>query len=218
LSFTSDDFDATDGLSDADDSDASLSDDPSNVFDSIGRGPIIDRNEIFNKRIHTLAFRDRPMPLIDFGESYFRDFDQMLTLFDEKLLSMEYCDPYIFPRYYDDELLSGQEFKHDGRELGDTLQLYSKIIADGMHGTDPLIGYIPWKLFRSDIIYEDRDEDYVLRYNDKIQKTINIVKDINGESSEEKKIEKFKKYFPKTKLLKQLGIDNSHIMEFIPQV
>ena len=80
-----------------------------------------------------------------------------------------------------------------------------------------IIGYLPWKLLKSDILYEPGEENYVNKHEESIQKTINIIKQINSHTDQDDKIIEFKKYFPKSKVLKDCGLDNSHIMEFLPK-
>ena len=72
-------------------------------------------------------------------------------------------------------------------------------------------------MVKSDIIYEPRDEMYVLNHEDKIKEVIQTIQKINTAPTQEDKVAMFKKYYPKSKVLKESGLDNTHVMEFLPQ-
>jgi hypothetical protein len=150
----------------------------------------------------------------DFGKSYYGDFNNLLELYDQGLISVYYCEPHICESYYDNPFLNGQNKKPAVlTNLNTSIENYIKII-DEFPGK---IGYLPWKLFKSDIIYEEREPNYVKKYEGEIEKTINIIKNINNSKTEFEKIKKFKKYFPKSKILKDNGLATSDAFEFMPR-
>ena len=149
----------------------------------------------------------------DFGKSYYGDFNNLLELYDQGLVSVYYCEPHICESYYNNPFLNAQNKKPVILDnLNTSIENYKKFI-DKFPGK---IGYLPWKLFKSDIIYEERDTNYVKTYEGEIEKVINIITDINNSKTEFEKIKKFKKYFPKSKVLKDNGLVTSDAFEFLP--
>lgn len=150
----------------------------------------------------------------DFGKSYYGDFNALLELYDQNLVSVYYCEPHICESYYNNPFLNVQNKKPAVLDdLNTSIENYKKIINE----FPGKIGYLPWKLFKSDIIYEERDPNYVKKYEGEIEKTINIITDINNSKSEFEKVKKFKKYFPKSKILKDNGLSTSDAFEFLPR-
>lgn len=45
------------------------------------------------------------------------------------------------------------------------------------------VAYLPWKLFKSDIIKVDKESDYLNQYKEKIENTIKIIEKINAVES-----------------------------------
>ena len=153
----------------------------------------------------------------DFGKSYYGDFNSLLELYDKELVSVHFCEPHICESYYDNPFLNTQNKKPKDLSQLDVLNIsiekYKKEIAEYNNS----IGYLPWKLFKSDIIYEARDSEYLNRYASDIERTLNIVKDIHNADTEFEKIKKFKKYFPNNKVLKENGFDISDAFQFLPK-
>jgi hypothetical protein len=150
----------------------------------------------------------------DFGKSYYQDFNNLLELYDNGYISVHYCEPHICESYYDNEFLATQNKKPSVLDkLETSIENYKKEIDIYPN----ILGYMPWKLFKSDIIYEERDPTYLNKYADEITKTLNIVKDIKKSKTEFEKIKKFKQYFPKSKVLKENGFTKSDAFEFLPK-
>ena len=212
---TNNNYDAdSDTNSDTDSAEDSDSNDAQNIFNNIDNKSyaFFDENELF-KYIYNA--KDRPGNR-DFGKSKYKDFDSILQLFDDGLISMEYCKPHILSEYNTNIFLKAQDRSPGNDNFNETINTYTKIIQTGLTtSNNNIIGYLPWKMFKSDILIEHREESYVHKHETKIQETISIIKKINEQDSELKKILLFKKYFPKSKLLKDEGLDNSHLMEFL---
>jgi len=207
----SDVIDCFDSPSDSDNSDDSDSEDASKVFSNIGKPPI---KKPKNNSLHNYIYTNRNTSRkIDFGKSYHSDFDTILLLFSEKLITPEYSEPHIFDKYCDHEFLQAQhKINPNTKTYKEQMGIYKNMIAD-----PKIMGYIPWKLMKSDILYEPRDELYVKTYEEKINSTIETIKKINNTPSRESKIKLFKELFPKSKVLKEAGVDNSHIMDCLPK-
>jgi hypothetical protein len=150
---------------------------------------------------------------IDFGKSGYRDFDIILQLFDSNLISVEYCDPHILSEYNKNSFLTAQERKPGSDEYSHIIKSYKQILQYGItKNNNNIIGYLPWQLFKSDILIEGRDETYVHRQESKLQDVINIIKKINTQPTEQEKIRTFKEFFPKSRLLN----DKQDSREFMP--
>jgi hypothetical protein len=156
---------------------------------------------------------------IDFGKSYYTDFDLLMKLYDDGYISIHYCEPHIFDRYYDNKFLKEQGKKQKNKKtLEETINSYNCNIDECKSlGNVSIIGFLPWKLFMSDIIPECRDESYVENYKDDIQNAIDIIKDIRNSETDSIKTSKFKKYFPTSKILKECGLEESNDRKFIPK-
>lgn len=150
----------------------------------------------------------------DFGKGGYGDFNSLLELYDKGLVSVHYCEPHICESYYDNIFLSSQNKKPEILDnLSESIVRYRKEIDSFPNK----IGYLPWKLLKSDILYQERDPNYLNKYTNEINKTLNIIEDINDSHTEFEKIKKFKKYFPKSKILKDNGLSKSDAFEFLPR-
>ena len=138
----------------------------------------------------------------DLGKSYYSEFNDILKLIDDGFLSIKHCTSHILSEYNNNIFLKSQEKMPGNDDYLKTINEYNEIIKVGTINDNNIIGILPWKLIKSDIISEIRDPLYVKNYEPKIQETINIIKKINSCDSEDFKINLFKKYFPKSKILK----------------
>lgn len=179
--------------------------------------PTYSENVSLYKYIHR-SCTEQNDNIRDIGKSYYRDFNDILQLFDDGLLSVKYCVPHILEEYNHNEFLVAQGKTHGTDDCEQAIKDYQHIINSGVVGTgEPIVGYLPWKMVKSDIIYEPRDEMYVLNHEDKIKEVIQTIQKINTAPTQEDKVAMFKKYYPKSKVLKESGLDNAHVMEFLPQ-
>ena len=156
----------------------------------------------------------------DIGQAYYRRFDLFLKLYDDNLLSAHYCEPHIFKRYEQNTFLGAQETVIPDTNLLNTKNIYCAILNNRVVPIDKnpnIVGYLPWKLFKSDIIYEPREDNYVQNHEHTIQKTINIIKNIKERETDQDQIEEFKKWFPNSKILDKLGMNSEYNREFLPQ-
>lgn len=224
-----------DELYDSDDSNESNEDNSHNIFNQISnyqkpKSYSYYETPNIHKYIENIITSSvgESIHIRDFGKSYYTDFNNLMELYDKGFLSIYYCEPYIFDEYYNDPFLVAQnkspKSQIDSRkwfkkeiDLSQTIYNYKQIIENFNNGDKKIIGYMPWKLFKSDIIYQGREPNYIKKYEANIQKTINIIKDINTSSTEDVRISKFKKYFPKSKILKECGLDVSDAFEFLPK-
>ena len=129
---------------------------------------------------------------IDFGNCRFYDFDKLLLLYDEDLISIEICDTYISPHYVNE--FNKKKYDENVNEFIDN---YKHKIA-----TNHNIGFMPWKLFKSDFIKQNREPKYLKSYEYLISDIINIINDINKSQNSIEKLKRFKSYFPKSRIKK----------------
>jgi hypothetical protein len=65
------------------------------------------------------------------------------------------------------------------------------------------VAVLPWKLFKSDIVFVEKEKDYLEPFEKKIQETIEIIKNITRNSTNEnEKFDKFAALFPKSAFVK----------------
>lgn len=191
------------------DSDTDYESDCENIFANMKQrsAPIsYDININMCKFIHRSASTSE---VRDFGGSYYRDMNDLFKWFDDGLISVNYMEPHFTHAYNNNPLLEAQEIKvpENKYQLSD----YMSIIETKK---DEILGYLPWKLFKSDMVFVKRTPNYIENMKDEIKKIIDIIAEINEADTEREKIEMFKSYFPRSKVLKNHGVDNSHLSEF----
>lgn len=192
------------------------SDSEINVFDKINsyKKPITYNNPPIYRYISKLINDSKAMYIRDFGKSYYSEFNIILELYDKGLVSIHYCEPHIFDEYYNNNFLLSQGKKNKMNDNPTkSIETYKKVITEFKN----IIGYLPWKMFKSDIIYEDRDPNYMKNYESEINRTIGIINEIKSQTDQEDQIELFKKYFPKSKILQDNGLVQSDAFEFLPR-
>jgi hypothetical protein len=166
----------------------------------------------------------------DFGKSNYYEFNDLMILHDEKLISVKYLEPNILPNYRNNDFIKHQEKKYNENDVDDVLNKYIELLntgtvkmsndkqkeGEGVNIIDVnIMGFLPWKLFKSDIVYQEREYNYVIKHKKKIDDVISIIKKINGVEDINDKLDIFKKYFPKSKIPKKCGYDTSEYMDFI---
>lgn len=194
------------------------SDDALNVFDKIDtyQKPIVyNDNPPIYKYIAKIINGDIPdMSIRDFGKSYYSEFNNILELYSKGLVSIHYCDPHVFDAYYKNVFLSSQDKKNKmTNDPTESIESYKKEIAEFKN----ILGYLPWKMFKSDILYEERDPNYMKKYESEVNRTIDIINEIRTASDREEQVNIFKKYFPKSRILKDNGLVISDAFEFLPK-
>lgn len=198
------------------------SDDDGNIFSHINTKEFIkkkfvayeDNIELY-KFIHRMSKSDdKPR---DFGMSYYRDFNDILTLRSENMLSVQYCDPCIMKKYNENEFIKAQQIEKK-YDVDKYIDEYKNIAKSQVYDGKKIIGYLPWKMFKSDIIYKKREEEYVINSKEQILKVVSIINQIHDAPSDEIKYQIFKSHFPNTKILQREGLDNSHLMSMLPRM
>jgi hypothetical protein len=203
-------------LEPSDSDEESGSDSEINVFDKIGsyQKPIVYNDNPPIYRYISKLINDPTLSIRDFGKSYYSEFNNILELYDKGLVSIHCCEPHVFDEYYNNNFLSSQGKKNKmENDPTKSIETYKKEIA----GFKNILGYLPWKMFKSDIIYEDRDPNYMKKYESEINRIIGIINEIKAKSNQADQVVLFKKYFPKSKILKDNGLVQSDAFEFLPR-
>jgi hypothetical protein len=207
---------ASDDLDDSDEYEESDSEsDSQNVFKQINKQytyPVHHDIPLLYQYIEKII-KGTVVSIRDFGKSYYGDFNNLLELYDQDLVSIKFCEPHICEKYYENQFLSIQKkTPNTFDDITESINNYTTSIKQ----QQDIIGFLPWKLLKSDIILQERDSEYLNRYRSDVDNTINIIKDIQSSQSQFEKIKKFKKHFPKSKILKNNGLEQSDAFEFIP--
>jgi hypothetical protein len=220
----------SDEITDSDDSDEYTSDSGSDVdaqyiFNKINEPkiPVYSNIPLLHTHIKNIISNTEPdnktdnvnsAHIKDFGISNYYEFDDLLKLYDDGLISLHVCKPHICETYYNTDFLKAQELKPD---IFDDIETSIEIYKKEINCCSGIIGYLPFKLFKSDIIVQERDPDYLAKNKDKIDNALNIIKNINNSDTEFEKIKKFKSYFPKSKILKNSEYETHDAFEFMPR-
>jgi hypothetical protein len=148
--------------------------------------------------------------LIDFGEESSYNIDNLLKYIEMDFLSVEYYEPNINIEKYKEsipnDLINVFELNNNINLISYKLlqtnpnKFISKFAKICKKNKYIPIGYLPWKLFKSDIIIVEKDPLYIYQFVDKIKKIISIIEDINSFETIEDKIETYKKYYPRAKI------------------
>jgi hypothetical protein len=196
--------------SETDDSSDDSSDDSLEIFNNIMNENATQKQYVDSNSFYNYIYNNNKP--IDFGKSSYRTFNDILQLFDNKLVSVKYCEPHILKEYNNNEFLKAQMKNKGNNDYTNTIEKYKNMINTA-DNDEKIIGYLPWKLIRSDIIYEPRDAQYVKTYEKDIHNTISIIKKINDCNSESDKIKMFKDFFPKSKIIK----DSEDLSIYLPK-
>lgn len=197
------------------------SDDNDDIFNHINTTEFIQKKfityennvELYKFINRMLIDKDNPR---DLGMSYYRDFNDILLLHSQDMLSVDYCNPCILNRYNENDFIKAQSIKKS-YNVNKYISEYNNIVKNRVYNNNKIICYLPWKLFKSDIIYRKRDNDYVIKNKEKILNTVSIINQIHDAHDEEKQ-KIFKQHFPNTKILQNAGLDNSHLINMLPRM
>ena len=134
----------------------------------------------------------------DLGDVSDYEFNNIIELYDGKFITAEYCDPCILSEYNNNILLKAQNLE-PGNDKCDCIHKYDISRLTKKDKKEKIICYLPWKLFKSDIIYQEREVGYVLKYKSLIDSTIDNIKKINKCNGIDKSI-LFKELYPLSKI------------------
>ncbi len=134
---------------------------------------------------------------LDFGTAKEKTIDRLFELCEEKRVV-----PVYYPIVLNYEVINELEFvKTHKKEVYDMVTNPKKIIK--MHVEQfkdfcdqhehVLIGYLPWKLFKSDMIIETRDVNWKTQIEPKIVETLQIIDEIKNSTSPKRK---YNEYYP----------------------
>jgi hypothetical protein len=143
--------------------------------------------------------------VIDIGSLNERDTLAILQLVGSKLATVKYFLPNIYINEYqpnvpdelvcvDHDIISFKSFENDSNKF---VKSYEKKCKQKDYN---LIGVLPWKLFKSDILIVDKDPLYIYRFVDKINFVVGIVADLCTIEDKKERAIRYKDMFPKSRL------------------
>lgn len=177
----------------SDEPEPEYSDEPE--FDYDGYVPKTDDQQLIDDLIDIAL--DKNMKPKDFGTSSYCEFNKLMTLFDEGKLSVHYCNPLVIQENI--KKIEFMKTQHEPKEqdVETDIKEYIKQIKE-FGKKEKFIGFIPYKLFKSDMIVKYRDPDYLKPHENRISEVIEQVKDIVGEDFNDldSTHTRFRKHFP----------------------
>jgi hypothetical protein len=156
--------------------------------------------------------------LIDFGGMCGYDFDDMLRLYEQGLLSVEIIDPCVFKsECHRIPIIHEQNNIEDMSSIEEQKNNLELFKNKGTLDYFP-VGFLPWKMLKSDIIYQERVDNYVQDNSEKIQDFINIVKGVVVTSDKDEIMDRFDKLYPTNKITASIRGDSpEYIRSMLPQ-
>lgn len=145
----------------------------------------------------------------DFGKASYYEFDQLMKLFDLGLISVHYCDPLVIQKNVSKIEFMGSQFMPKKQNVEQEIITYKENI-DEFAKKENLVGFIPYKLFKSDMIVKHRDPNYLKPHEEKIQSVIQQVRDIVKDTTDMEVIYKnYRKLYPNKDDWTDKEIENS---------
>lgn len=152
---------------------------------------------------------------MDLGNAFYRNFNDILILLENNLITAHYCEPHIMKKYDNNPFLAAQKIRK-GSNPNKKICEYENIIDNGLDGKK-IFSYLPWKLVKSDIVYQERQPNYVKNLEPKIVDVVDKIKKIQSCNSAREKEKEFKKIYPNTKILKNAGLDTDYLRSMLPR-
>ncbi len=189
---------------------------------------LLEENEdknIFDKIYNTIQkFKNRnnkeqSNTLIDLGKENEENFDAFLELYkpesEESIIEVRYLNPQININYMDnliipDELryIKSKDHLKQRIKRRDYTDIIKKYIIKCLDSDFIPIGILPWKLFRSSNILVEKEQNYVLKYKDNINKLVDIIKKISAEPDLNSRARVFEEHFPDSDIIKEYYLTN----------
>lgn len=126
--------------------------------------------------------------LIDFGAASKFLVDRILDLYDDKRVKVVYYPIMInHERVNEMDFISTHELQSDKDNVADPIEYAERCITrfdkkckqKGLCG----IGYMPWKLMRSDVILENKDPEWYDTIKGPVTKTLEILNELNNSAN-----------------------------------
>jgi hypothetical protein len=165
------------------------------------------------KKLYKKPMKNDFKSIFDLGKFGYYDFDLILSLFDKKLLHVHYVEPCVFEDQYNNiNFLVDQNIynksiiipiaKKEKRIKKQINNVHNFLLdCDRYENNEKYcIGYLPWKLFKSDIITQKRELNYVKTHEKKINDTFSIINDIKDDDPQVM-IKKYLSYFPDKRVI-----------------
>jgi hypothetical protein len=169
--------------------------------------------------------------LIDLGKIDEELFEEFLTLYkpdkDSSIFSVKYIKPQLNRKVFEEKLnlktlnlKISDELKYvkEAKYLNTIIKKYNykNTINNFMNKCEKTnnipIAVLPWKLFKSDIIIVEKEENYLNDLKDKIDNTVNIIKEILKEENIE---EKFIEIFPNSSVISSINLHRPLSVDYV---
>jgi hypothetical protein len=143
-----------------------------------------------------ILMNSRESPL-DFGTAKERTLNRLFELCEEKRVTAVY-----YPMILNSNVINELEFvqthkKEQTKSVSNPKKMIKiQITQFGEHcdnNEHNIIGYLPWKLLKSDLIIENRREDWQEKIEPSIKETLRIIDDIRNSDNPK---EKYNEYYP----------------------
>lgn len=139
---------------------------------------------------------------IDVGDLNEEDTLQIFQLISNKLITVKYFAPNVYidefknaiPEeliHINDNIISFKSFDDNPKKF---INSYIKKCKENEYN---MVGYLPWKLFKSDLLLVEKEPLYIYQFVDKIEKVINIISDLCSIENIQERLNKFNEYFPR---------------------
>jgi len=180
-----------------------------------------------NNRIKHIEENKKIIDLIDLGKINKEDLNDFLILcFQHDIFEIKYIKPSILKSIIKNaEIING---KNTSTELSISKELkfikeidnpfikkyrYKRIINKYIDKCDKNkshipIAVLPWKLFKSNIIYVEKDENYLNKYEQKINEITEIINTILSKKNIDEIKKDFIKFFPNSDMIKLYDFHN----------
>ena len=149
---------------------------------------------------------------VDIGNKSYKYINRLFELYDKQLIKVRYFKPIIdYNKVNDIPLINVQEYIIPNlnleAEVSKCKSLIDVFYATCHENDNRPIGILPWKLFKSVMIVEDRDDSYVDKFKDKANELLKIVDDINSYTTDEERKNKYYQYYPEDKPIHAIEIN-----------
>ncbi len=133
---------------------------------------------------------------IDFGNESEKVIDKLLELVESKRVQLVYS-PIIYKskNIKSIPLVSEHQIDHEYKYSESVCELKSFIESISYSDDSYFIGYLPWKLVKTDVILEHRDESWVDNIKNPVENTISIIKKLNSIQDKEKREQEYYKIY-----------------------
>lgn len=152
--------------------------------------------------------------ILDLGDESKENFEIFLELHSLKFINATYVKPQI------NEDLNGNFIKPEELQLKHKQKKYNyfktidSFISKSISRGDIPLAVLPWKLFKSSVILQEKEPDYLDKHEEKINDIVNLINSIRSDSRENT-IQNFMQVFPDSDMLKEIELRDCKVPDYI---